>query len=105
MKFTVDKRGNFKTTNLIKRCNIENQKANNLTYIVCPNKVRVRAVSDLAVRLGISIPFPITMDELLESRKWNGTYIKNVLIDDIDSWLKQQTPFNILEVTASIDED
>lgn len=105
MQFTVDKRGNFKTTNLIKRCNAENQKSNNLTYIVCPNRERVRAVADLAERLGIDIPFPITMDELLHSHRWHGSYIKNVLIDDIDLWLRQQTPFNILEVTASIDED
>ena len=105
MQFTVDKRGNFKTTNLIKRCNAENQKENNLTYIVCPNRDRVLAVADFARRLGIDIPFPMTMAELLNYRSYGSSYIKNILIDDIDLWLRQQTRFNILEVTASIDED
>lgn len=105
MQFTVEKKGNFKTTNLIKRCNAENQKLNNLTYIICPDKQRVREVADLARSLGINIPFPLTMSELFEGWKWRGTHIKNVLIDDIDVWLRQQTPFNILEVTARIDEE
>lgn len=103
IELTLGKRGSHKTTNLIKRCYRENKKENNLTYIVCLNRERVLSVMKLAQQLGVDIPFPMTMEELLSYHSYGRSYIKNVLIDDIDSWLQQQVRFNILEVTASIE--
>lgn len=98
MKITVSKKGTGKTTNLIKRCFEENQKPNNLTYIVCASRQEVEYVAKMAKKLKIDIPFPMSFYELL--RHSGRGYIRNILIDDFDVCLQQLSPFNILEVTA-----
>lgn len=105
MQFTIEPKGKDKTTHLILRCSAENKKEDNLTYIVCPNKERVRAVFEMAQKLQAAIPYPMTMDELFGYRTYISSYVKNILIDDIDVWLRSKTWFNILEVTATKEEE
>lgn len=98
MKITISEKGTGKTTNLIKRCFEENQKPNNLTYIVCASRQDVEYVAKMAKKLNINIPFPMSFRELL--RHSGRGYIRNILIDDFDLCLRQISPFNILEITA-----
>lgn len=74
-------RGNIrsgKTTELIKKSNKE------WKYIICKDKQRVESISKLANDLGIDIPFPITLNEL----PIRSSYIKSVLVDDIEDILE-----------------
>lgn len=99
MKITIQEKGTGKTTSLIKRCYEENQKFNNLTYIVCASRKEVEYVAKMARNLNIDIPFPMSFDELLQHS--GKGFIRNILIDDIDLCLRQLSPFNILEITAT----
>lgn len=72
------KRGKGKTTELIKMSNKE------WKYIVCKDRQRVDVIMEIAERLGLDIPFPITVKELPLSK---GSFIESVLIDDIEDVL------------------
>ena len=71
-------RGQGKTTKLVKMSNKE------WKYIVCKDTQRVDVIVKIANKLGLDIPYPITIRELPISQ---GSYIKSVLIDDIEDVL------------------
>ena len=75
MKIIRADRGKGKTTELVKISNRE------WKYIVCRDKQRVDVIVETANKLGLDIPFPITVRELPINQ---GSYIKSVLIDDIE---------------------
>lgn len=79
MKILRADRGQGKTTELVKMSNKE------WKYIVCRDTQRVDVIVEIANKLGLDIPYPITIKELPISQ---GSYIKNVLIDDIEDVLK-----------------
>ena len=79
MKIIRADRGQGKTTKLVKMSNKE------WKYIVCKDTQRVDVIVDLANKLGLDIPYPITIRELSISQ---GSYIKSVLIDDIEDVLQ-----------------
>ncbi|HHX62142.1 MAG TPA: replicase [Epulopiscium sp.] len=79
MKIISADRGQGKTTELIKRSNKE------WKYIICADIKRVEIISTMARGLGLDIPYPIAVRELPLS---NGSFIKSVLIDDIEDVLQ-----------------
>ena len=79
MKIIRADRGQGKTTKLVKMSNKE------WKYIVCKDTQRVDVIVDVATKLGLDIPYPITIRELPISQ---GSYIKSVLIDDIEDVLQ-----------------
>lgn len=81
-----------KTTELIKKAS-----ANNL-YIVCASKNRVMYVSDLARKLGLDIPFPISVSEL----PLHG-YMKEVLVDDAEDVLSSLIGRRVVGASTSME--
>lgn len=78
MKIIAGGRSSGKTTELVKISNKE------WKYIICSDKSRVDNIVRTAEKLGLDIPFPITVDEL----PLNSRFIKSVLIDDIEDVLE-----------------
>ena len=71
-----------KTAELIKRS------AETGTYIVVPNRNHALNIVRHAQEMGYdNIPFPITIEEVLQ-HGFRGTYIKKVLVDDVDLIIK-----------------
>lgn len=90
-KFLIRKRGDGKTTYLIKEAAKEG------LYIICRDRQRAESIVYLAQSLGYDIPFPITLDEILFSRSHMrspiGRYYEiskgKVLVDDVDSIMQK----------------
>ena len=78
MRIIRANRGGGKTTELVKESNRE------WKYIVCKDQQRLDIIMETANHLGLDIPFPITVRELPISR---GSFIKSVLIDDLEDIL------------------
>ena len=78
MKILRLDRGQGKTTELIK------QSSKEWKYIICLNRDRAMLIVKTAEKLGLDIPFPITVGEL----PIKGRYIKEILIDDFESVLQ-----------------
>ena len=81
MELILKKRGERKTTELIRRS------AETHTYILVSDKRRVKNIVKTAKKLNLHIPYPITFMEYLEN-KLRGSHIKNILIDDADDLLR-----------------
>lgn len=79
MKIISADRGQGKTTKLVEMSSKE------WKYIVCKDRQRVDVIIETAERLGLEIPYPITIREL-PIRQYS--YIKSVLIDDIEDVLQ-----------------
>ena len=91
MKIINLDRGQGKTTELVKISNKE------WKYIVCKDQQRLDIIMDVAERLGLDIPFPITIKELpLKSR-----FIESVLIDDIEDVLSTLIGKQVDVITTS----
>ncbi|MBY6932275.1 replicase [Clostridium botulinum] len=78
MKIIRANRGTGKTTELVKRSNKE------WKYIICKDRQRVEVIVKTSNKLGLDIPFPITVSEL----PLRSSFIKSVLIDDIEDVLQ-----------------
>lgn len=76
----IKERGTGKTTELIKRA------AKDGLYILTDTKRSAEYIVDMAHRMGMHIPFPITVDEYLKGNKFQGSCIRRdgVLIDDAE---------------------
>jgi hypothetical protein len=81
-----------KTTELIK---VANEKH---LYIVCADRNRVHFIAQTARKLGLDIPFPISVAEL----PLRG-YMKEVLVDDVESVLYQLIRKPVLMASTSMD--
>ena len=82
MKIIYKGRGQGKTAELIKHS------AETGTYIVVPSRNHALNIVKQAQEMGYdNIPFPITIDEVLR-HGFRGTYIKKVLVDDVDLIIK-----------------
>jgi|GEM_PF-3574916 len=75
MKIIRADRGAGKTTELIRKSNKE------WKYIVCVDKSRADNIVNMAMRMGLDIPYPITIRELPLKV---GQRINSVLIDELD---------------------
>ena len=81
MNAIIGNRGSGKTTALIKLS------SKYQLYILVLNRVRQKQLSQQAHDLGYKIPYPITLDDYLRD-KLRGSYIREILIDDVDDILK-----------------
>ena len=90
MQVTIGERQSGKTTKLIKRSAAEG------SYILAVNKHQASAIFKQASEMGVKIPFPVTINEVLNYRNFvqctkshsntmEGTsvYKKGILIDEI----------------------
>ena len=59
----IKERGTGKTTELIKRA------AKDSLYILTANRMRAGCIAKFARRMGLFIPFPVTMEEYLKGNK------------------------------------
>ena len=84
MDIIIGKRGYGKTTKLIRRSAEEN------LYILVATRQRAYQVAQMATEMGLSIPFPVTVDEYLRGYKFRGSSIRRdgLLIDDADAVLQ-----------------
>lgn len=95
MQVTIGERQSGKTTKLIKRSAAEG------SYILVATKRQANNIFKQASEMGIKIPFPVTIDEVLNYRNFvqctkshsntmEGTsvYKKGILIDEISSVLE-----------------
>lgn len=93
MKIVSIPRQSGKTTDLIKLASEE------WYYIICSNRQRACYIADMATKLNLDIPFPITFNELPLRSK----FIKGVLIDDFEELLHLLVGGNIpiIQMTTS----
>lgn len=89
MKVIYQKPRSGKTTKLIQMSH------DNWIYIVTVDEKRANNIAHMAYELKIDIPYPITLQEYLNT-KMRGSHIKKVLIDDADDILKNI--FNTVEI-------
>lgn len=84
MDIIIGKRGYGKTTKLIRRSADEN------LYILVATSQRAYQVAQMATEMGLTIPFPVTVDEYFRSDKFRGSSIRRdgLLIDDADDVLQ-----------------
>jgi len=85
IEYVLGYRGEGKTTELIKLS------AEKYYYMVCADRKRVEYVWDLARKLELDIPFPLTFTEFLEKRYYSRG-INGFLIDDVDDFLRYIEP-------------
>ncbi|ACD24501.1 replicase [Clostridium botulinum] len=93
MKIIRANRGKGKTTELVKHSNKE------WKYIICKDRQRVELIVKTSQKLGLDIPFPITVAEL----PLRSPFIKSVLIDDIEDVLQYLIGKKIDYITTSCD--
>ena len=76
----IKERGTGKTTELIKRA------AKDGLYILTDAKRSAECIADMARRMGLYIPFPVTVEEYLKGNKFRESYIRRdgLLIDNAD---------------------
>lgn len=58
------------------------------TYILVADASRQREVANMAREQGKNIPFPVTLNDYLNTR-FRGSFIKHILIDDADDVLRR----------------
>ena len=80
MKVIAKPRRGGKTTELIKLS------AETNTYILVANKMRQKEVMRLANLMNITIPYPVTVEDYMKTQ-FRGSFIKNILIDDVEDVL------------------
>lgn len=99
MNITFGERCSGKTTKLIKRSNAIS------IPILTATKFRAEALYRDAERMGLKIPFPITIEEYLRDRnkfKYSDVFRGGLLIDDVDDVLQQIfAGISIREVTVT----
>jgi hypothetical protein len=71
-----------KTTELIKRS------AETGTYILVADRKRVQQVYRQAESMHLNIPYPVTVEEYMQSG-FRGSFINSILIDDADDVLSR----------------
>ena len=85
MKVIYRPRQAGKTLELIKIAEKDN------LYIVCPNRSQVYHIAELAKKIGLVIPFPLTWQELIDKQYYSKT-INGFLIDNLDQCIQTLSP-------------
>lgn len=93
MKKIILPRGKGKTTELIK-LSADTQK-----YILVADRNRVREIQHMAEKMGLDIPYPVTVEEYHRNH-FQGSFIRKqgLLIDDVEDVLKRF--LNGIEIVA-----
>lgn len=80
-KLIFGDRGSGKTTELIE------ESAKTGAYIVVPTRIRARNVFRSAKELGLNIPYPLTVNEMIYESPSSDIFQKGILIDNLESIL------------------
>jgi len=97
MKVICGKRGDGKTTELIKLA------AKDYLYIVCIDHDEAFRVSEQAQAMGLEIPFPLTFNEFV-NRKFHSKGIKGFLVDNADlliSFMASGVPVKAVSISIA----
>ena len=86
-----------KTTDLIRLA------AEEWLYIVSPDQNMARYTAEMAGKMGLDIPYPITWGEFA-SRHYHGPGIKGFVIDNLDMCIQQMTTVPIRAVSLNVPE-
>ena len=70
-------------------------------YMVCANRQEADRVFNLARKMDIIIPLPITYSEFIENR-YHGVGVKKLHIDDADMLLRQMGSLGGVEVATIV---
>ena len=97
MKIILKGRGEGKTTELIK------ESAKTGKYILTADRNRVCKIDEMAKRMGLHIPFPITVEEAMRYR-FRDSFINRILIDDADDVLRMIFQVEIDTITLTKDK-
>jgi len=81
MKVVIGPLGSGKTTELIKMA------AEGFYYIVCSHHKEAMNIKQMAKKMELDIPMPITHDEFIRGEFARGRNIKGFLIDNVDHLL------------------
>lgn len=81
-----------KTTDLIKLSSEMN------IYILVADRNRALNIQKQAEKLGLKIPFPVTVAEYFHSGGFWGSFVKQILIDDAEDVL--QAVFSSVSITG-----
>lgn len=81
-----------KTTELIKKANKD------WLYIVCADLPRANHIVQTANKLGLGIPFPITVSEL----PLKSPYFRDILVDDIEDVLSRLINKQVVMASTSL---
>jgi len=73
-----------KTTELIKRA------SKDWLYIICHSQREAHRIQDVAQKMNLKIPFPLTYDEFIKAQ-YHGRGINGFLIDNIEMLLNHMT--------------
>ncbi len=83
MKIIYRPRNTYKTTELIK------ESAETGIYIMTLTRKRADTILYHAQTLGLYIPNPVTLEDYKRTNGFQGSFIKEILIDDADDILKE----------------
>jgi hypothetical protein len=86
-----------KTTDLIRLAAAE------WLYIVSPDQNAARYTAEMARKMGLDIPLPITWGEFV-SRRYHGRGVKGFVIDKLDMCVQQMTTVPIRAVSLNVPE-
>lgn len=98
MKLIIKERGMGKTTDLIRLSAETGQ------YILVADFNRARNVADMARKMGLNIPYPVTVCEGLKEG-FRGTFIRSILIDDADIVLQMVFHVGVTAITLTKEDD
>lgn len=99
IRFIGLKRGGGKTTEAIKRS------AETGKYILCNGRAQADFIHRYALEMGYKIPFPITVEEVLDKKTSQALSDEGVIIDNIESVLYRILKCSVDTITFTINDD
>ena len=97
MKVIYLERGKGKTTELIKICDKTGY------YIVCPTQRECGMIFQMAKDMKCNINFPMTYQEFVGGHY--GPFVKGILIDNVDMFLRKMSKVPIIAVSITKEEE
>ena len=103
MKIIAKGRGTGKTTELVK------ESARTGQYILAANKAHVQAIERIAKKAGVTIPYPVTVDEIVRTdRLWGSSVHRSIqrdglLVDEAIMVLSKLIGLKITGATISLE--
>lgn len=100
MKIIAKGRGTGKTTELVR------ESARTGQYILATNKAHVQSIEQIAKKAGVTIPYPVTVDEIVRMDRFTcGSSIQRdgLLVDEAIMVLSKLIGLKITGVTISLE--
>ncbi|AAO81236.1 replicase [Enterococcus faecalis EnGen0252] len=100
MKIIARDRGTGKTTELVK------ESARTGQYILASNKSHVRAIEQIAKKAGVTIPYPVTVDEIVSMDRFtcaSSIQRDGLLVDEAIMVLSKLIGLKITGATISLE--